>query len=145
MKQDWIVIANAAHARVLEQGASGRLSLVRTLEHAASRLRSSQLGDDRAGREMSDRGYGGVAYQPRLDAQRKEHEHFAREIAQLLEEAAREHRFEGVHLFASSPFLGELRHALGPAASGLVAGTHDVDLTAVGLVELPARIEHALA
>lgn len=145
MKQDWIVIANAAHARVLEQGASGRFALLRSLEHAASRSRSSELGDDKAGRELSDRGFGGAAFEPRVNAQRKERQHFAHELAQLLEEGAREHRYEAVHLFASSPFLGELKQALGPAASQLVAGTHDVDLTAVGLVELPARIEQALA
>lgn len=145
MKQEWIVIANAARARVLEQRSSRRLTMLRSLEHAASRTRSSELGDDKAGRELSDRGFGGAAFEPRVDAQHKEHRHFAHELAQVLEDGARARSYDAVHLFASSPFLGELKQALGPAASRLVAGSHDLDLTAVGLVELPARIEQALA
>ncbi len=145
MKHEWIVIANAARARVLELGPSRPLVMLRTLEHPASRARSSELGDDRAGRELSGHGFGGAAFEPRVDAQSKERQHFARELAQWLEDAAHAHSYDAVHLFASSPFLGELKHALGPAASRLVAGTHDVDLTAVGLAELGDRIEQTLA
>jgi protein required for attachment to host cells len=144
MKSTWILIANAAHARFLQQDPAGRLTLLQSLEHSRSRMRSSELGDDKAGRELSGHGFGGAAYEPRTDAQRKEHQHFAHELGQLLERAAQEQRYEALQVFASSPFLGELKQELGPATQRLLAGTHDVDLTAVGMAELPARIEHEM-
>lgn len=144
MKPTWIVIANAAHARLLQQEPAHPLTLLQSLEHPASRMRSSELGDDKAGREFSSSGWGGAALDPRTHEQRKEHQHFAHELAQLLEQGAQDQRYDAVHVFASSPFLGELKHELGPAARALLAGTHDLDLTSVGLAELPARIDHSL-
>lgn len=143
MEHDWILIANAARARLLQQETAGRLTLLQELEHPRSRLRSSELGADRAGRELADRGFGGAAYLARVDAQRKEHQRFARQLAQVLEEGARAQRYEALHVFAAAPFLGDLKQALPPGVRRLLAGTHDVDLSAVGIAELPARIEHA--
>ena len=145
MKPTWILIANAAHARLLQQDAAGRLAMLQSLEHPASRMRSSRLGDDKAGRELSDRGFGAAAFEPRVDAQHKEQLHFARELAELLEEGAREQRYEALRVFASNPFLGHLKQVLGTGTQRLLAGTHDVDLTPVGPAELPARIAHELA
>ena len=48
-------------------------------------------------------------------------------------------------LFASSPFLGELKAQLGTAAARLLTSTHDLDLTSVGLVELDQRVACELA
>lgn len=141
MNRTWTLIANAAHARLLQQEAPGKLHLLQSMEHLPSRMSSSELGDDKAGRELSGRGFGGAAFEPRLDAHRKEHQRFAHELAQLLEQGAQEQRYDALHLFASSPFLGELKQALGPATQRMLAGAHDVDLTAVGVAELPARIE----
>lgn len=141
MKPTWILIANAAHARLLEQDERGRLAVLHAFEHPASRLRSSELGDDKAGRELSGRGFGGAAFEPRLDPQRKEHLHFARDLAAHLEHAADEGRYEALQVFASSPFLGELQQELGEGTRRLLASVHDVDLTHVGLAELPARLQ----
>ena len=86
-----------------------------------------------------------LAHKRRIDAQRKEHLEFARELGESLERGAQQGRCESVTLFASSPFLGELKHALGPGAQRLLAGAHDVDLTAVGLAELQQRLQHELS
>lgn len=145
MNTTWILIANAAHARVLQQETSGRLRLLQSIEHPASRLPSSELGDDKAGRELSGHGFGGAAFEPRLEAHRKERQRFAHQLAEMLEHAAQEERYDALHVFASSPFLGELKDAFGRATQRLLAGTHEHDLTAVGIAELPARIEHEMA
>ena len=118
---------------------------LQSCEHPASRQRSSVLGDDKAGRELSGHGFGGAAFEPHIDAQHKEHLEFARELGERLERGAQEGRCESIALFASSPFLGELKQALGPGAQRLLAGAHDVDLTAVGLAELQQRIRHELS
>ncbi|HAL37980.1 MAG TPA: hypothetical protein DCP03_07625 [Polaromonas sp.] len=48
-------------------------------------------------------------------------------------------------IFASSPFLGELKAELGAATVCLLSTTHDLDLTSFGLTELEQRVERALA
>lgn len=143
MKPDWILVANASQARLLQKEPGSPLVVLQAFHHPASRQRSSTLGDDKAGREKSDGSFGGTAYQPRVDAQAKEQLHFARELAAALEQGARDGRYATVQVFASSPFLGELRHALEDGTRRHVAGMHDVDLTALGLSEIEERVRAA--
>jgi protein required for attachment to host cells len=142
MTADWILIANAAHARLLQRDDRGRLQVLKLFEHAESRMRSSGLGSGPAGGEPGGQGFGRAAFVPRLDAQHREHLHFALELARELEEGARQHRYGSLMIFASNPFLGELKKQLGDATRRLLSEKHDVDLTRVGLAELPQRIEH---
>jgi protein required for attachment to host cells len=145
MKPDWILIANATRARLLQQERHARVTELHSFEHPQSRSKISDLADDRAGHERSDRGFGGTAYQPRIDAKHKEHQRFARELAEYLEHAAQQGHFGSLAVFASSPFLGELKAELGAATGRLLAGTHDLDLTAVGKAELGRRLAQELA
>lgn len=145
MKADWILIANATRARVLLQAAAGRVSELESFEHPASRSKISVLADDRSGSEHSDRSFGSATYQPRVDAKQKEHLRFARELAQYLEQQANAGRYARIELFASSPFLGELKAELGAATLRLLGGTHDLDLTMVGKAELGRRLAQELA
>lgn len=145
MKPDWILIANASRARLLRREDRGRYTELRSFEHPASRLRSSVLGDDERGREAADGSFGAAAYEPRIDAQRKEHLRFAAELAGFLETAAQQGLFGSVQVFAASPFLGELKAQLGDATRRVLAGSHDLDLSAVGPAEIGPRIERALA
>lgn len=117
MKHDWTLIANATHARLLQQEPGQRMVILKSFEHPQSR--SKGLG--------------------------KEHLSFARELAQYLEQEARQGRCESIALFASSPFLGELKAELGDATLRMLSTTADVDLTAVGPAELERRIAHELA
>ena len=142
MTPDWILIANAAHARLLQRDERGRIELLKRFEHAESRMRSSLLGSGTTGGELTARGQGRSAFVPRLDAQHREHLHFALELSRALEEGARQHRYASLMIFASSPFLGELKKQLGEATRRLLTEKHDVDLTQVGVAELPQRIEH---
>lgn len=79
MKPHWILIANASRARLLQQEQGGPMQVLKAFDHPASRLRSSTLGDDKAGRELSGHGFGGAAFEPRMDAQLREHLRFARD------------------------------------------------------------------
>jgi protein required for attachment to host cells len=144
-KPNWILIANSVHARLLQQENGGPVLVLKNFTHPQSRSKVSELVNDRAGHESTDRSYGGTSYQPRTDPKKKEHERFARELAVDLERHAQTGAFETLVIFASSPFLGELKAELGPAAARLLTGTHDVDLTSVGPAELKRRIAHELA
>lgn len=145
MKADWILVANATRARVLQQDTKQRVTELASFEHPASRSKVSELVDDRSGLEHSDRSYGSAVYQPRVDAKQKEHQRFARQLAQYLEQQAQAGHYARIELFASNPFLGELKAELGSATMRLLGGTHDLDLTMVGKAELGRRIAQQLA
>lgn len=145
MKPDWILIANATHARLLQHESGAPMVIVKSFAHPESRSKVSDRADDRAGHERTDHRFGGTSFQPRTDPQRKEHDQFAREIAAYLEAEALQGTFHSLRVFASSPFLGEIKARLGKASLQLLAGTHERDLTAVGLTELERRIAHEVA
>lgn len=143
MATEWILIANAATARLLRREHGQPLAALASFAHPAGRLQSALLGADRSGREPAGRGRGGAAFAPRLDAQRKEHLQFARELADYLEHAAADARYDTVTLVAGDPFLGRLKEALGAATRRRLADCVALDLTHVGSAELEARIRRA--
>lgn len=145
MKTDWILIANATRARLLELEPGGKVKELRSFEHPKSRSRIGDLTPERPGYEKTDRSFGAASYQPRVDAKEKEHLRFARELAEYLEQEAQRGSYGSVSLLASSPFLGELKSALGAATARLLGATRNVDLTMVGKAELGRRIAHELA
>lgn len=141
MAADWILIADASRARLLQQNEHGDAPvLLQSFEHPASRLHSSELGDDERGRQRNDAVFGAAAYEARLEPQRKEHLRFARELAQVLEAGARDGRCATLRVFSPSPFLGELKAQFGPATRRVLAGAHDLDLAATTASDLQARI-----
>ena len=145
MKPTWILIANAANARLLQQEEGTPMVVLKAFHHPESRQKGIDLAADAAGRESTDRSYGAAAYAARQDVRRKEHAQFAHELGEYLEQAALGHEYAALQVFASSPFLGELKQALGDNTHRLLAGTHDLDLTPVGLAELERRVQHELA
>lgn len=145
MKADWILIANATRARLLEQEPHERLKELLCFTHPASRSKVGDLTTDRAGAERTDRSFGASAYQPRTDAKQKEHQRFARELAVYLEQQAQAGAFGRIEVFASSPFLGELKAELGSATTRLLGGTHDLDLTMIGKAEIGRRVAQELS
>lgn len=145
MKPDWILVANAAQARLFEQEPGSPMTVLQTFHHPASRLHSSELGDQERGRQKTDNRAGAVAFQARVEPQRKEHLRFAGELADFLEQGAQAGRCRHLHVFAASPFLGELRAQFGNATQRVLAGSHDLDLSPVGLAEMEARVREVIA
>ncbi len=145
MKPDWILIANATHARLLQHEHGSPMVVLKSFEHPQGRTKVSDLADDRAGQQKTDHDFGGAAYQPRVDAKHKEHTRFACELTEHLERQAQQGSFHSLSIFASSPFLGELKAELGVATARLLSTTHDLDLTSFGLGELEQRVKRELA
>ena len=145
MKPEWILIANATHARLLSHDRGSPMVVLKSFEHPQGRSKVSELADDRMGRENTDQGAGGTAYQPRMDAKHKENLRFARELADYLEPYAQQDTFRSLSVFASSPFLGELKSELGSATTRLLTYLQDLDLTSFGLSEVERRIAQEMA
>ena len=145
MKNEWILVANASVARLFSRASDkGPLLPLHSFEHAESRLKASELADDRLVHDSNDWRPGGVSFEPRMDPRRKQHLKFARELAQRLDQGLAGGDCGRITLYASSPFLGELKGQLSPAAKKVLRAAVVVDLTSYGLRELEERIAHEL-
>lgn len=141
--KNWLVVANASRARVLEQtGKVGEYLHVADLVHPQSRQKGEALGHDRPGHSGGAGGgdAGAAAFTPRSSPREREHEHFAREVAALLNAGVADGRCAGLVLVASNPFLGELKGHLGAQASKALLRTEAADYTALGDRELAQRL-----
>ena len=148
MKSTWIVLANAARARILEREPErGRLDELTDLVHPQSREKGMDLNSDREGHAQKahgDPGHAGTAFQPHTDPRQKEHAVFALEVSRYLEAAVTQGRCPGLVLIASDPFLGELKKHLGHAAARVVSATIPHDLTSFSGSDLVRRVTEAM-
>jgi len=147
MKSTWVLIANASKARCYtREHANAPWTEVAGFEDAWGRAKGLDLAEDRAGYEAGGRVRAGAPYSPHLDPKTKEHESFARQLARFLNEAIAARRCESLVIFASNPFLGEVKSYLDDHASRALARSLALDLTSFSGAELARRIdEHLLA
>ncbi|SFQ74403.1 Protein required for attachment to host cells [Variovorax sp. OK605] len=140
MKTQWIVIANAASARIfLRDNAAASLVPVAAFSHDRSRLHASELGASNGG-QAADNDPGPKRFEPRIDVRHKEHRRFAKEIAQRLDAGLNAGEYGSLTLLASNPFLGELKSQLSDAVIQRIETTLNKDLSHVGIAELERRI-----
>lgn len=142
MKRNWLVICNAARARVLEESdRPGRWDPVADLVHPQSRMKGVQLDSDRPGHvEGGGHGLGSAAFVPRTDPREREHDRFAREVARVLDHGVAQGRCAGITLVASDPFLGQLKSHLHAQASKLLLRTVASDFTTLSDDEVLRRL-----
>lgn len=146
MKPDLFLIANAGVARLFTRGsANDRLVPLSSLDHPEGHIKASDLGDDRLGHGSTDNRPGGVSFTPRTDPRRKEDLRFAHLLAQRIDQALASGECAHVRLYASNPFLGELKQALSPHARQALREAVDLDLTSFGVDEIERRIAHHAA
>jgi protein required for attachment to host cells len=140
--KNWIVIANAARARVLEEGENpGHYVHVADLVHPQSRQKGTALASGRPGHVHAEgRSWTGTSYAPHTDPRERERGRFAHELAQRLDEGVAEQLCAGLVLVASSPFLGHLKAHLGKQATKAILRTIDADYTALDERELFERL-----
>jgi protein required for attachment to host cells len=148
MKKTWIVLANAARARILSRDpGGGGLVEMADLIHPQSREKIDALTSDRQGHAQKahgDPGHAGAAFQPRMDPRHKEHGVFAAEVARYLEDAVVQGRCPELVLIASDPFLGKLKSHLGDAAGRVVGAAISHDLTSFAGPDLVRRVTEAM-
>jgi len=140
--KNWLVVANASRARVLEVTDQPGVYLHQAdLVHPESRLKGVDLGSDRPGHvEGTGHGLGSAAYQPRTDLREREHERFAQELAKTLNAGVAAGQCAGLVLVASNPFLGHLKAHLHDAAKAVLLRTVASDFTSLTERELAQRL-----
>jgi len=140
---DWVVVANAARARIFERNDGNQvLREIDDRVHTPSRQKAAELTNDRPGH--AHKSVASTAFAPHTEPREREHQRFAHEVAQFLEEAALAHRMPSLVVLASNPFLGELKAALGDAARRLLKHSAPVDLTTYQHAELEQRVTRAI-
>jgi protein required for attachment to host cells len=140
--KNWMVIANAARARVLEEtGKPHVYTHIADLVHPQSRQKGEELAYDRPGyAEGSAPGTAGAVYPPRTNPRERERDRFAQELARMLDQGIADGRCGGLVLVASSPFLGHLKAHLGAQARKAIVRTVDADYTALRDSDLAERL-----
>jgi protein required for attachment to host cells len=122
----WIVLANAAGARLYETRKGERdWRLVAELSHPESRLREQDLVSDRSGQVKQSRGYRGNV--PGPSHKKLEFEAFARQLADALDEAAEQRRYAQLVLVAPPSFIGLLRPHLSERVENRITATVEKD------------------
>lgn len=140
--KNWVVVANAAKARVLEETDKPGVYLHRAdLVHPASRRKGIDRDADRPGRlPGSGQGLGHASFQPRTSPDELERERFAREVAAALEDGVTAGHCAGITLVASDPFLGHLKAQLGSNVAKRLLRTVPSDYTSLSERELAERL-----
>ncbi len=143
MRARWVLLANAARARLLDcDPDNGGLRELEDFVHPSSRLKPSALGHDQPG--AGARGSQHPSFEPATGIAEREHVHFAQQLAAHLETAAHANRLPPWALLASSPFLGRLHAELGAGVAERLVWHLDRDLTALPLHELEPRLRQLL-
>lgn len=152
MPTTWILIADGARARLFEQDRKSRhFDPISEQEFFGSRAQSKEIASDDRGRsfDSAGRGQGGIAHgrhamEPPTDPQRYAEYAFARDLADHLEKAANEHRFDQLVLVAAPQALGDLRSLLPKTVQSKIVAEINKDLTNVPTKDLARHLEEHL-
>lgn len=137
----WILIADAAHARVLETGGSGKpLVPVPAFTVSQALPPSRELGSERPTRTHDSTGDSRHGVEPHTDPRRELKRKFATLVVEKLEAAMAAHAFDRLVLVAPPAMLGDLRKALTEPLIGRVVAEIDKDLVKVADRDVRAHL-----
>lgn len=130
MKKDtWLLVANCSVAHVFKVEKKESLIPIDTLSHPASRLRNQDLVSDRPGRDLESKGTRRHSMETKTSPKDQEFHNFAKNIAQYLEHARSEGRFDRLYLAANPTLLGLLRESISSGTKKLIEQEVDKDMT----------------
>jgi protein required for attachment to host cells len=141
----WVLVANGAHARVLEyKGPGNSLETVNDLVFSGSRRQAREIMSDRPGRSFSSVGHGRSAMEPQTDPVEHEEAEFVRSVAKALEEKRADGAFQRLVIAAAPTALGDLRSALSEGLKGTIVAELSKDLTNVPTPQLAGHFSDVL-
>jgi protein required for attachment to host cells len=153
MPTTWILIADGARARLLEQDRKSRhFNPTSEQEFFGSRAQSREIASDDRGRtfdsaargQPGDVAHGRHAMEPSTDPHRYAEYAFARDLADHLEKAANEHRFDHLVVVAAPRALGDLRGLLPKTVQSKIAAEINKDLTNIPTRDLGRHLDEHL-
>jgi protein required for attachment to host cells len=138
MKSTFILVADNVRARIFTaETPSSPLQEIEALAHTEGRLHDREITSDFPGK-IKGEGSVGHAFEQPTDPKKHEAENFAHRIAQYLEEAHNEKKFEQLLIIAEPSFLGLLRNHLTEQIKKLVC----FELDKIRLIKRNTSIIH---
>lgn len=123
-----ILIADGEHARFVRPAADHALHTQEAIDSPAAHQRSADLGSDRPGAAFHSTSTAHHAVAPRHDPHDLAKEHFAKDLAARLNQAAAQDAFAALVLVAPPHTLATIQAGLDATARGRVVGALDKDL-----------------
>ena len=141
MTTTWILVANASEAKIYaNKGINKGLETIAAFDHPNSRKKNSDLVTDRSG-YMQSVGTGHGARQPATDPKQHEHETFARELAQHIEQGRNSNKYQRLIVAAEPHFRGLLNSTFSTQVRSLISKSLDKDYTKATGKELTGHLE----
>ncbi len=136
MNEEWIVVASRVEVRIFARKGRGDLELIREIGNPAGLLRTHDLESDTPGRATDNRMHARHAYSTQESARDRSLKTFYREITEILQRGAFEHRYDSLTIIAEPRLLGIVRALLPTNVKALVHHEISKDLS----YEEPAKI-----
>ncbi|MBU6248754.1 MAG: host attachment protein [Xanthomonadaceae bacterium] len=145
MTSTWILVADAARARVFESDRpGGAWTVVSCFSNPDGHAPGRHATTDRAPRVAESVGTTRHAIEPHTSLRDKSTERFARTLCDELERGCSERRCERLVLVAPPRFLGALHGVLDPALRERVSGELHNDFTTLPEPDVRERVLHEL-
>lgn len=125
----WVLIADGAHAKILEVAGPGSDLEAASEEMEGSTAPSRDLGQSKPGRTFDIGGPGRHAMEPPTDPHQKAEDQFLRSVVDHLEDASNKGAFDRLVLVAPPKALSALRTGLSKPLAAKVTGELAKDLT----------------
>jgi len=144
-KITWILIADGAQARVLQNTGPGHgLTPVEGLKFEQEPLLAQDIVSDRPGRSFSSVGSGRSAMEPHTDPVQHREAEFVRSLADMLAKRLQHRDFERLVLAMAPSALGDLRPALSADVRKTIIAELPKDLTNTPTPELARHFDGIL-
>jgi protein required for attachment to host cells len=137
----WVLIADGAQARVLENTGPGKgLKQVEGLQWSNEPLRAKDIVSDRPGG-----GATGGSMAPRVDPVEQREEEFVKNLAVILDKHHQQGSFDRLIIAAAPIALGDIRKAISPAVKKTVVAELNKDLTNLPTAQLDQHFDGIIA
>nr|WP_295891074.1 host attachment protein [uncultured Devosia sp.] len=141
----WVLIADGAQARVLENTGPGKgLKQVEGLDWAIDPLQAQDIVSDRPG-SKSGGGARGGGMEPRTDPVEYRETEFVKSVAATLDRHQQKGAFDRLVIAAAPIALGDLRKAISPAVKKTVVAELNKDLTNLPTAQLDQHFASIIA
>jgi protein required for attachment to host cells len=142
----WILIADGAQARVLENTGPGKgLQQLTGLDWSIEPLQAQDIVTDKPGRSHSSVGSSRSGMEPKTDPVAHREAEFVRDLIARLDKKAQEGAFDRLVIAAAPIALGEIRKAMSPQLKKLVVAELNKDLTNLPTAQLDQHFDGIIA
>ncbi|AVX03935.1 hypothetical protein MXMO3_01405 [Maritalea myrionectae] len=139
----WLLVANGTEAKVYENtGPNKGLTPLSDHEHAREALKTGDIVANDRGRTFPSAGEGRSAMEQQTDPDDVEHQKFSREVAEHMNKAAQEKKFDRLIIAAPPQSLGEMRKHFNKHLEEKLHDDVPKDLTNIATADLPSYFKN---